>query len=155
MAKKRSDSHQFATTLRWKAVWSASVPLSLSRQMATIRSKDTKPEMLVRRIIHAMGYRYRLHVRALPGSPDIVLPRHRKIIDVRGCFWHMHACGCAAVPSSRREYWLPKLTRNRARDCATIRKLRREGWRVLIIWECEALKHRDALERRIGRFLFA
>jgi DNA mismatch endonuclease (patch repair protein) len=153
MAKKRSDSHQRAMPGRWKAAWSASVPLSLSRQMGTIRSKDTKPEMLVRRIVHGLGYRYRLHVRALAGSPDIVLPRHRKIIDVRGCFWHMHACGCAAVPSSRREYWLPKLTRNRQRDRAAVRKLRREGWRVLIIWECETLNHRQTLERKIARFL--
>lgn len=121
--------------------------------MATIRSKDTKPEMLVRRIVHALGYRYRLHVRALPGTPDIVLPRHRKIIDVRGCFWHLHARGCAAVPSSRRAYWLPKLTRNRERDKAAVRKLRREGWRVLVIWECETLRGRGALEGKIGRFL--
>lgn len=121
--------------------------------MGRIRSKDTKPEMLVRRIVHALGYRYRLHVRALPGTPDIVLPRHRKIIDVRGCFWHLHACGTTAVPSSRRAYWLPKLTRNRERDRAAVRKLRRAGWRVLVIWECETTKGGGSLERKIRAFL--
>jgi DNA mismatch endonuclease, patch repair protein len=123
--------------------------------MGKIRSKDTKPEMRVRRIVHGLGYRYRLHVRTLPGTPDIVLPRHRKIIDVRGCFWHMHSCGTSAVPSSRRTYWLPKLMRNRDRDRAALRKLRRAGWRVLVIWECETLKMDRALERRIVRFLNA
>lgn len=153
MAKKQSHTHQRSVARRWQSAWSASVPAALSARMAKIRSKDTKPEMRVRRIVHGLGYRYRLHVRTLPGTPDIVLPRHRKIIDVRGCFWHMHTCGTTAVPSSRRTYWLPKLTGNRKRDRAAVRKLRRAGWRVLVIWECEILKDDGAVERRIVRFL--
>lgn len=123
-----------------------------SRCMRAITGKDTKPEMMVRRMVHALGFRYRLHVRALPGTPDIVLPRLRKIIDVRGCFWHMHTCGRASVPLSRGAYWLPKLTRNRDRDRVNLRKLRRGGWHVLVLWECD-VQDNEWLSQRLVAFL--
>src|SRR5215203_6167739 len=87
-----------------------------SRIMATVKSKDTKPELVVRRLIHALGFRYRLHVRDLPGTPDLVFPRRHKVINVSGCFWHMHTCGRCRIPASRRSYWVRKLAGNRARD---------------------------------------
>jgi DNA mismatch endonuclease (patch repair protein) len=112
-----------------------------------------KPEVAVRRLVHALGFRFRLHCRKLPGSPDIVLPRHRKIIMVHGCFWHLHdGCREGRVPSTRREYWQPKLARNRARDAANLRALRGAGWSCLVMWECET-KQSDALARRIKAFL--
>ncbi|MEM6755563.1 MAG: very short patch repair endonuclease, partial [Planctomycetota bacterium] len=100
-------------------------PPERSRLMSRIRSQDTKPELVVRRLVHAMGYRYRLHARDLPGTPDVVLPRLGKVIQVRGCFWHMHDCGRCRLPATRREYWRAKLERNRKRDAATDRALRR------------------------------
>jgi DNA mismatch endonuclease (patch repair protein) len=106
--------------------------------MSRIRSVDTKPEINVRRALHAMGYRFRLHVTPLPGTPDIVLRKYHAVVEVRGCFWHMHGCPLAHIPKSRTEYWLPKLNRNRERDRRTIRQLRSLGWRVLVVWECEA-----------------
>jgi DNA mismatch endonuclease (patch repair protein) len=121
--------------------------------MRRIRSRDTSAEMIVRRMVHAMGYRYRLHVAALPGKPDIVLPRLAKIIDVRGCFWHQHAgCADSHIPASRADYWRPKLLGNRARDAANVRALRKLGWRILVVWECET-KSPAKLSRRIARFL--
>jgi DNA mismatch endonuclease, patch repair protein len=108
-----------------------------SRIMAAVKSKDTAPEMAVRRLVHAMGYRYRLNVRSLPGSPDLVFPRLRKIINVNGCFWHLHRCARCRLPASRRRYWTTKLQRNAARDQRTRQQLRRGGWQVLVIWECQ------------------
>jgi DNA mismatch endonuclease, patch repair protein len=106
--------------------------------MQRIRKTDTKPEMTVRRLVHAMGYRYRLHQSDLPGSPDIVLTRHRKVILVHGCFWHRHDCADGRkLPRSKPEYWRPKLERNRRRDEASIARLRELGWGVLVVWECE------------------
>lgn len=112
-----------------------------------------KPELTVRRLVHGLGYRYRLHSRKLPGKPDIVLPRLRKIIDVRGCFWHQH-CGCidSHIPKSRTEYWLPKLVSNKKRDAQNLRRLRKLGWDVLIVWEC-AVKDADRLAERLRNFL--
>jgi DNA mismatch endonuclease, patch repair protein len=107
-----------------------------SRIMALVKSKDTRPEMTVRRLVHAMGFRYRLHVESLPGKPDLVFPRLKKIINVHGCFWHMHSCKRCRIPSSRREYWVAKLKRNAARDRRTRSALVRCGWEVLVIWEC-------------------
>jgi DNA mismatch endonuclease (patch repair protein) len=127
-------------------------PIQRSRCMAAIRSKHTRPEMIVRRLVHRMGFRFRLHMRALPGSPDIVLPRHRKIIEVRGCFWHGHRCGRGRVPVTRRRYWSAKLERNAVRDRKNLARLRRAGWRVLVVWECQ-MKRPDVLERRVERFL--
>ena len=122
-----------------------------SVQMARIRSKDTKPELTVRRLVHGMGYRYRLHDKSLPGHPDMVLRRRSKVIFVHGCFWHRHR-NCCRVPSSRREYWLPKLEGNAARDKRARETLRRMGWRSLIIWECE-IAHRKRLEQKVRAFL--
>jgi DNA mismatch endonuclease (patch repair protein) len=95
--------------------------------MAAVKSKNTTPELAVRRLVHAMGYRYRLHVSKLPGTPDLVFPRLRKIIDVRGCFWHMHNCPRCRIPSLRRGYWIAKMLRNAARDKRTQGQLRRAG----------------------------
>ena len=104
--------------------------------MSRIRSKDTKPEMLVRKALHRLGFRFRLHLRGLPGRPDIVLPKHRTIIQVKGCFWHGHTCRDGRLPKSNRAYWVPKLLKNRERDRSNERKLRRLGWSVRNLWEC-------------------
>jgi DNA mismatch endonuclease (patch repair protein) len=123
-------------------------PDTRSRMMSRIRSKDTKPEMLVRRYLHAAGCGYRLHVSVLPGKPDLVFPRRRLCVFVHGCFWH----GCPKCtdgrhkPQSNRAYWLPKIRRNKQRDRSHVRKLQAAGWKVLIIWECE-LANRRKLEQ--------
>src|SRR5580704_9303211 len=111
-----------------------------SALMSRIRAKNTQPEMLVRRVLHGLGYRFRLHVRDLPGCPDIVLRRYRTIIQVKGCFWHGHRCLKGRLPRSNRFYWLPKLRMNKTRDLTNERKLRRLGWRVRTIWECKLKK---------------
>lgn len=123
-----------------------------ARIMARVRSRDTSPELVVRRLVHALGFRFRLHVRALPGTPDIVLPRRRKIIDVRGCFWHGHGCGRCRIPAAHRAYWTAKIDRNRARDRRTTSQLRRLGWHVLVVWECRTVD-RELLRRAVERFL--
>lgn len=115
-----------------------------SRMMAGIRGKDTRPEMILRRGLHARGFRYRLHVRRLPGSPDLVFTRRRAVIFIHGCFWHGHGCHLFRLPATRREFWESKIEGNRARDKATEAALRADGWRVLTIWEC-ALKGRERL----------
>lgn len=110
-----------------------------SEVMSRIRSKDTKPELLIRRALHKRGFRYRLHDRQLPGRPDIVLPRYRTVIQVRGCFWHQHpdpGCVDSRLPGSRRDYWVPKLEKNVARDKANDERLGAAGWKVLVVWEC-------------------
>ena len=108
-----------------------------SRMMANIRGRDTKPEMLVRRMLHGAGYRYRLHDRQMPGRPDIVLARHRVAIFVHGCFWHQHpGCHLAYIPRTRRAFWLEKFERNVARDVAAISALEGAGWQVIVVWEC-------------------
>lgn len=109
------------------------------KMMAGFRSKDTKPEMLVRRALHGLGYRFRLHRRNLPGKPDIVLPKHGTAILVHGCFWHQHAgCRDARMPRTRQDYWTEKFRRNLERDRGTEVALRELGWKVHVIWECEA-----------------
>jgi DNA mismatch endonuclease (patch repair protein) len=106
--------------------------------MARVRKVDTKPELIVRRALHAMGYRFRLHRRDLPGTPDIVLPARRKVIFVHGCFWHQHGCKLAGrLPQTREDYWGPKLKRNRERDQLAQRALTAARWEALTIWECE------------------
>jgi DNA mismatch endonuclease (patch repair protein) len=121
--------------------------------MSQIKNRDTKPEKIVRSIIHGLGYRYRLHKPDLPGKPDIVLVRHRKIIDVHGCFFHMHKCRYGkAVPATNAKFWKTKRLSNVERDRRNLRALRREGWKVLIVWECETRKP-NALERRLVKFL--
>jgi DNA mismatch endonuclease (patch repair protein) len=123
--------------------------------MRRIRGKHTVPELLVRRLAHGMGFRYRLHVPTLPGKPDLVFTRMKKIIEVRGCFWHQHrGCIDSHVPKSRIEYWRTKLTRNRQRDRETVKMLRAAGWSVLTIWECETTEP-NALAQRISAFLSA
>lgn len=107
-----------------------------SANMARIRSVDTQPEMIVRRALHRLGFRFRLHARNLPGRPDIVLPKYRTVIQVKGCFWHGHCCVDGHIPKSNVNYWAPKLLRNRERDRTNDRKLRRLGWSVRSLWEC-------------------
>jgi DNA mismatch endonuclease, patch repair protein len=108
-----------------------------SRMMSGIRSKDTKPEMLVRRALHKAGFRYRLHDRKLPGRPDIVLPKYKTVIFVHGCFWHGHTCHKFKWPKTREEWWRKKIEGNIARDEANISKLHQMGWIVKVIWACE------------------
>jgi DNA mismatch endonuclease (patch repair protein) len=124
-----------------------------SANMSRIRSKDTKPEMLIRRMLHRLGYRYRLHRRDLPGAPDLVFPSRKKIVLVHGCFWHHHkGCIDGRLPKSREDYWLPKLVRNVERDRRNVAKLRRGGWKVMTVWECDAVKA-DSLRKRLVQFL--
>ena len=114
-------------------------PETRSRVMRAIVKKNTKPELLVRKALHRMGMRFRLHVKNLPGTPDVVLRRHNLAILIHGCFWHQHqGCRHAKLPRSRLEYWLPKLARNVERDQEAQKALRATGWRSAIIWECEA-----------------
>jgi DNA mismatch endonuclease (patch repair protein) len=128
-------------------------PDARRRNMQRIRAANTSPEKVVRSVIHAMGFRFRLHRSDLPGRPDVILPRHKKIVFVNGCFWHLHkSCGRGRLPNSNRDYWAPKLRRNRERDAMNIRKLRAEGWKVKIIWECQ-VKERQQLRARLLRFL--
>lgn len=128
-------------------------PEQRSALMARIRGKDTKPEMVVRRMLHAMGYRFRVHRRDLPGRPDIVLPGRGAVIFVHGCFWHGHpGCRLAAVPATRRDFWLAKIATNRARDRRAVAALRRAGWSVAVVWECRTRKPEE-LAARLRRFL--
>jgi DNA mismatch endonuclease (patch repair protein) len=128
-------------------------PEERSDIMARVRSKNSRPELAVRRIVFALGYRYRLHARALPGCPDLVFRPRRKVIFVHGCFWHRHAdCALARIPKSRIDFWTTKLEGNRKRDKRNKRALTREGWKVLTIWECQ-LRDAARLETRIRRFL--
>ncbi len=128
-------------------------PEQRSRAMAQVRSKNTKPEMRVRSLLHRSGFRFRLHRRDLPGTPDIVLPKHRAAIFVHGCFWHAHpGCPRATMPSTRVEFWTEKLARNVARDARKERDLIAAGWRVLVVWECET-RDDAALEARLRAFL--
>ena len=123
--------------------------------MRRIRSSDTSPEMIVRRVVHGMGFRYRLHVPTLPGKPDLVFPRLKKIVEVRGCFWHQHdspTCKVAHSPRSNLEYWQGKLQRNKTRDAAHCEALKAAGWDVLVIWECE-IKNGEGLAQRVHEFL--
>ena len=113
-----------------------------SRNMAAIRSSDTKPEMLIRRALHASGLRYRLHRKDLPGRPDLVFPKYRAVLFVNGCFWHQHECTAFRWPRSRVSWWTKKLQTNRARDQATYFLLKAKGWKVGIVWEC-ALKGKN------------
>src|SRR2546430_6819498 len=124
-----------------------------SRIMRSIRKKDTKAELTVRRAVHALGYRFRLYRSDLPGSPDLVLPRHRKVILVHGCFWHQHpGCRKATVPRKRVHYWGPKLERNVARDACALASLHALGWETLVVWECELPDYRE-LRRRLRTFI--
>lgn len=128
-------------------------PQARSALMSKVRGKDTGPEMIVRRLLHRLGYRYRLHVRELPGQPDLVFPSRQKAIFVHGCWWHQHWCKRGnRRPATRREYWLPKLEANKRRDADTRSKLRRMGWRTLVIWECQT-KDSDMVRSLAQKFL--
>jgi DNA mismatch endonuclease (patch repair protein) len=119
--------------------------------MSRIRAKNTKPELIVRSLIHRLGFRYRLHVRSLPGCPDIVLPRWKSVVFVHGCFWHRHrGCTLAYTPKSRTEFWVSKLEGNASRDRNTTKLLKKQGWKPLVVWECE-LRDVDKLRRRLNR----
>jgi DNA mismatch endonuclease (patch repair protein) len=124
-----------------------------SRMMARIGPRHTKPELAVRRLLHRLGFRFRLHRRDLPGRPDLVLARHRLVIFVHGCFWHRHAsCSNCTMPKTRPEFWSTKFDQNVARDARNVAALRRSGWRVITIWECETERPHE-LERRVQRLL--
>jgi len=124
-----------------------------SENMKRIRSRNTAPEMIVRRLVFSMGYRYRLHSPKFPGKPDLAFPRLKRIIEVRGCFWHQHGkCIDSHIPKSRVDYWLPKLQRNQSRDAANLQSLKALGFRVLVVWECETKKE-IPLAARLERFL--
>lgn len=120
--------------------------------MAAVRSKDTQPEMIIRRLVYSMGYRYRLHRADLPGKPDIVFGPRKKVVFVHGCFWHQHGCKGSHLPKSNTDYWEPKLKRNVERDAENFQLLTMKGWSVLVIWECE-LKDIRQVENKILNFL--
>jgi DNA mismatch endonuclease (patch repair protein) len=128
-----------------------------SRMMSGIRGKNTKPEIRVRSLLHRAGYRFRLHVSHLPGRPDIVLPRHRAVVFVHGCFWHGHACPLFKIPGTRSSFWRTKIERNRANDADALSRLVEDNWRIATVWEC-ALKGRkrlsdEAIATRLTRWL--
>ena len=126
-----------------------------SERMARIRGRDTKPELMVRRLVHRCGFRYRLHGKTLPGKPDLVFSSRHKVIFVHGCFWHRHPhCALARLPKSRLDFWMPKLTGNRRRDLRNIRRLSSLGWKAETIWECE-LQDTRRMEHKIRSFLGA
>ncbi|MEO9904317.1 MULTISPECIES: very short patch repair endonuclease [Alphaproteobacteria] len=124
-----------------------------SRMMSGIKGKDTKPEMIVRRALHKAGFRYRLHVKDLPGKPDIVLPKYKTVIFVHGCFWHKHDCKYFKWPKTRPDFWKEKIEANVRRDRASSKQLENTGWNVLTIWECELRKenHLDTLGKLIPK----
>ncbi len=128
------------------------IPTERSALMGRIRSKDTKPEVAVRSMLHRLGYRFRLHRKDLPGRPDIVLPKHRKIILVQGCFWHGHTCRLASKPKSNEKYWSDKIATNQARDARNADALALQGWTVLELWECE-VRRLVGLEEKLRTFL--
>ena len=126
-----------------------------SERMSRVRGADTKPELAVRRLIHGLGYRYRLHRSDLPGRPDLVFPARRKVIFVHGCFWHRHpdrSCCLARMPKSRLHFWRAKLEGNRERDIRNQQQLRALGWRSLVLWECQ-LRDQDHLRKAVEGFL--
>lgn len=119
--------------------------------MARIKGKDTKPELIVRQVLHALGYRFRLHRRDLPGRPDIVLPRHRTVVLVHGCFWHRHeGCARASMPATGQDFWQAKFDRTVTRDREQVELLTAAGWKVAVVWECE-IKDRASLSERFSR----
>lgn len=130
-------------------------PRERSARMAKVRGKGSKPEMLVRRLVHAMGFRYRLHDRRLPGSPDLVFPKLRKAVFVHGCFWHRHPdihCKLARMPKTRLDFWRPKLQGNRERDLRHEGQLEALGWQIFVVWECQ-MRDKEQLENDLRAFL--
>jgi DNA mismatch endonuclease (patch repair protein) len=133
------------------------VDLARSAQMALVRSKDTKPELVVRKIVDQLRFKYQINSRELPGTPDLSFVRRKKAIFVHGCFWHQHQssmCWRSRFPKTRQEFWIPKLKANQIRDRRQIRELRKNGWESLVVWECQTIKSKQfALTKRIQRFL--
>lgn len=127
-------------------------PAKRSEIMSAVRTENTGPELLVRKLLSAQGYRYRLHRKGLPGRPDVVFPGRCKAIFVHGCFWHGHRCKKGRLPKSRLRYWRPKIAANKKRDARNLAALRRSGWRVLVVWQCE-LKNGKTLLRKLKIFL--
>lgn len=130
-------------------------PAKRSEVMSAVKGKDTGPELVVRKLVYAMGYRYRLHGRKLPGRPDLVFASRRKVIFVHGCFWHRHddpSCKLSRLPKSRLSFWLPKMERTQCRDQENTDALRTLGWKSLVIWECQ-LRDTETLARVIRKFL--
>ena len=124
------------------------------RGVAAVRSKNTKPEMAIRRMLHAAGYRYRLHRSDLPGTPDLVFPSRKKVIFVNGCFWHGHSCEKGSrQPKSNADYWIPKIARNVERDAENLAELNALGWQAMTVWECELRESPEELRGRIAQFL--
>jgi len=123
------------------------------RCMQSIRSRDTHPEILTRRFLHRLGFRFRLHAENLSGKPDIVLPRFKTAIFVHGCFWHNHTCSRAFLPKTRTDYWIPKLVRTRKRDIQSAKSLKKDGWTVITLWECEVENYRTLAKRCRSLFL--
>lgn len=123
-----------------------------SALMSKVRSKDTRPELVVRSLVHRMGYRFRLHRKDLPGTPDLAFPSRKKAIFVHGCFWHGHRCKRGTLPSTNVEFWREKIGRNRVRDDKAKRALRRSQWKYLVVWECE-LRDNHVLKRKLTKFL--
>lgn len=120
--------------------------------MGSIKGRDTKPEMTIRRLLWGLGYRYRLHLKGLPGRPDLVFQSRRAVVFVHGCFWHRHNCGLAYEPKTRPEFWTTKFARNIDRDLENLRDLHLLGWRTFVVWECE-ISRDDDLKRRLVKFL--
>jgi DNA mismatch endonuclease, patch repair protein len=115
-----------------------------SYNMSRIKGKDTKPEMLVRKFLHAQGFRYKLHDKTLPGKPDLVLPRYKTVIFIHGCFWHAHTnCKYFTIPKTRTQWWTNKINTNKANDTKAVKSLRKEGWKVIVLWECQLKKESD------------
>jgi DNA mismatch endonuclease (patch repair protein) len=130
-----------------------SIDVARSEQMRLIRSKDTKPELAVRRALFALGFRYRLHYKKLPGRPDLAFPGKKKAIFIHGCFWHRHpGCGKSRTPKSHLDYWIPKFESNVLRDERNQKELLEAGWKFLVVWECE-LHNLDETIKKISRFL--
>ena len=134
-------------------------PKIRSRMMSGIQGKNTKPELMIRKALHQRGFRYRLHDRSLPGKPDLVFPKYEAVIQINGCFWHCHDCRLFKWPSTRPEFWKRKISSNRRRDAKNNVELKKQGWRVLTIWEC-ALKGKQRLSfnvlvRKIDKWLIA
>jgi DNA mismatch endonuclease (patch repair protein) len=127
-------------------------PEQRARIMRSVGQKDTKPELIVRRLLHRCGYRYRLHARELPGRPDLVFPSRRKVIFVHGCFWHGHGCGKGRLPKSKLDYWSPKIAANKTRDERIVNELKAAGWACLDVWQCE-IRQLDETLSRITQFL--
>ena len=145
---RRAGVVKFPAFVYSKTVTDTLSKAARSRNMAKIRGKDTGPERQVRSLLHRAGYRFRLHGADLPGKPDIVLPKYRAVVFVHGCFWHRHrGCKDATTPKSHRKFWVEKFARNVANDRKHVRRLRRLGWKVLMVWECQLRRPEQVLAR--------